>query len=58
MSDGYNKGYEKGKSDVEANSDRNMKPPLGEAIVKGKNFTDTYVEGYKDGYRDTKEKRN
>ncbi len=57
MSDGYGKGYDKAKADADAGKSRDMRPPLGEAVVKGKNFTDTYIQGYKDGYRDQKEKK-
>ena len=57
MADGYNKGYSQGKADAQSGKDRDMRPPIGEAVAKGKNFTDTYVEGYKEGYRDTKDKK-
>lgn len=54
MSDGYRKGYEQGKTDARSGTDRDMRPPLGEAVLKGKNFTDTYIEGYKEGYKEAK----
>ena len=51
MFDGYRKGYQKGKQDAKKRKGKDMRPPLGESVVKGRRFTNTYVSGYKDGYR-------
>lgn len=56
MSDSYKKGHEKGRSDAAAGKNRDMRPKLLEAVVKGTTYTNTFIEGYKEGYRQEKKK--
>jgi hypothetical protein len=51
MSDAYSQGYEKGKRDAAAGKDRDLRPPLGQSVLRGKDYTEQYMQGVKDGYR-------
>ena len=51
MADGYKEGYGKGRQDKQARKSKDMRPPLKAAVLKGKRYTNTFVAGYKDGYR-------
>ena len=52
--DGYKKDYQKGRKDKQALKGKDMRPPVVEAAVKGRRFTNTYIAGYKEGYRQKK----
>jgi hypothetical protein len=54
MSDGYRQGHDRGKADAEAGKDRDMRPPVVQAVLKGTNYTSTYTEGYKKGFEEGK----
>jgi flagellar biosynthesis/type III secretory pathway protein FliH len=51
MSDGYKQGHDKGKTDAQANKDRDIRPPVVKAVVKGDDYVKSYMDGYKEGYR-------
>ena len=56
MSDAYREGHERGRTDAEEGKARDSRPPIVKAVIRGKDFTTTYIEGYKEGYRQQKKR--
>ena len=48
---GYKDGYQRGQRDRRSLKAKDMRPPLGKAVLRGSKYVKDYAAGYKEGYR-------